>query len=137
VEDYTRYVKDGLEHWPPQSGEACMREITLRWEALEAELTGEFSNNQKGDKGKEGIALFLQYLFWSNGQPVCLNPLEEALCGLSCKPFNAAERISFLLDRPDSFQAFKQLSGLFLEQRKLYAAKQAMTKRKIDKTKKA
>ncbi|MFK4997781.1 YpoC family protein [Bacillus sp. N9] len=44
---------------------------------------------------------------------------------LQVTPYNLLDRLDFILHRPFSYQAFKQLQELMLEQQKHYAAMKA------------
>ncbi|CAM3887095.1 YpoC family protein [Mesobacillus zeae] len=68
---------------------------------------------------KQATGLFLQYLFWTNGNPVCF-PLAK-IEKLPGKPVNVHERLSFILSRPTLYHSFIQLEELMKEQEKQYA----------------
>lgn len=69
---------------------------------------------------KKGITLFLQYLFWSNGKPVCLEKLPS-FGALKLKPVNMEERAEFIFSRPSLYHSYVQLCELLNEQEKLFA----------------
>ncbi|PGS48554.1 YpoC family protein [Bacillus sp. AFS041924] len=68
-----------------------------------------------------GLANFISILTWINGKMLLnLNNILHELDGLKVKPINLNERISFLLNQPDHYHSFIQLSGLYSELEKLY-----------------
>lgn len=75
---------------------------------------------------KKGIALFIQFLFWSNNRPVQLNPIPYDQ--MSFKPVNIQERLEFLIIRPRLYHSYVQLSELFEEQQKHFVRKNIMKK---------
>ncbi|WML45078.1 YpoC family protein [Neobacillus sp. PS3-40] len=76
---------------------------------------------------KKGIGLFIQLLFWSNGEPVQLNE-SFSILELAYKPVNVQERLRFIISRPNLFHSYIQLSELMLEQEKQYEKKNIMKK---------
>ncbi|MEK4668210.1 YpoC family protein [Niallia sp. FSL R7-0271] len=76
---------------------------------------------------KTGVRLFLECLYWTNDSPV---HLQKGLIAneLSVKPFNAEERLTFILSRPGGYHSYRQLDELFKELEKQFAIK--MIKRK-------
>ncbi|WP_338749606.1 YpoC family protein [Bacillus sp. FJAT-52991] len=70
---------------------------------------------------KAVIALFFMSLFWSNHEPVVLNDWKEKVAAFEVKPLNAEERLSFVLARPFSYQAYRQMDALMTEQQKQFA----------------
>ena len=77
---------------------------------------------------KKGIVLFLSILFWSNKTSVHLDNLEEEIRELAYKPVNADERISYILNRPNTYPAYMQLKSLMDEQKKMVAKLIALKK---------
>ncbi|WP_100402486.1 YpoC family protein [Bacillus sp. FJAT-42315] len=70
---------------------------------------------------KTVIALFFMSLFWSNHDPVVLNGWKEKVAVFNVKPLNVEERLSFVLARPFSYQAYRQIDTLMTEQQKQFA----------------
>jgi hypothetical protein len=70
---------------------------------------------------KHAISIFVEMLFWTNGQPVHfpLNNIQQ----LTIKPVNVQERIEFIISRPKLYHSFAQLSELFNEQEKHFTKK--------------
>ncbi|MCK0472077.1 YpoC family protein [Halalkalibacter sp. APA_J-10(15)] len=66
------------------------------------------------------IALYIDFMFWANGQKVCQlgNGLFTDVGQLTYKPYNCGERLTFVLENIIHFQAIVQLEHLFSEQRK-------------------
>ncbi|WP_070121102.1 YpoC family protein [Bacillus marinisedimentorum] len=74
-------------------------------------------------------ARYLQSLFWTNGLPVSgVSDLSAALGNLGHKPVNAGERLGFILESPDHYHSFIQLTQLFDETKKLFYKKLALQK---------
>ncbi|WP_174733977.1 YpoC family protein [Mesobacillus harenae] len=112
--------------------------VPLIWQEWKQEkiLLGEIFKKRNKSAKKETImgmtnsaGLLLEYLYWTNGQPVRLDELS-LINHLNVKPVNATERISFILDRPNSFPSFIQLSELFAEQEKQFEKAKALKKLK-------
>ncbi|OZI11699.1 hypothetical protein CEW92_10385 [Bacillaceae bacterium SAS-127] len=70
---------------------------------------------------KTVLALFFMSLFWSNYDPVVLNGWKEKVAAFHIKPLNVEERLSFVLARPFSYQAYRQIDTLMTEQQKQFA----------------
>ncbi|MDZ5473222.1 hypothetical protein SM124_16005 [Bacillus sp. 31A1R] len=77
---------------------------------------------------KQGIALFIQLLHWSNGLPVCLSPIQYEQ--LTIKPVNVKERLEFILSRPHLYHSFIQLVELMTEMEKQWFKVVAINKAK-------
>ncbi|GAE29061.1 YpoC family protein [Halalkalibacter hemicellulosilyticus] len=77
------------------------------------------------------IALYIDLMFWANGQKVCQlgNGLFTDIEQLTYKPYNCGDRLTFVLENITHFQAIVQLEHLFSEQRKKNA-KMKIVKRK-------
>jgi hypothetical protein len=76
---------------------------------------------------KQGMALFLQFLFWSNGRPLCLKELPNFI-ELKIMPVNLEERAGFIMARPSLFHSYAQLCELMIEQEKQFAKYNMMKK---------
>ncbi|MGM7635348.1 YpoC family protein [Bacillus sp. Hm123] len=70
---------------------------------------------------KAVIALFFMSLFWGNHEPVVLNGWKEKAALFNVKPLNVEDRLSFVLARPFSYQAYRQIDTLMTEQQKQFA----------------
>lgn len=70
---------------------------------------------------KTVIALFFMSLFWSNHHPVVLNGWKEKVAVFNVKSLNVEERLAFVLARPFSYQAYRQIDTLMTEQQKQFA----------------
>lgn len=111
------------------------RQIPLlleEWGKLEQEVKKLFADrNNEGalQPMKVGIDLLLQFVFWSNKLPV--GNLEELNSdNILIKPVNVIERIQFILQRPNLYPSFVQLSELFTEQTKQYSKMKAVNEAK-------
>ncbi|MFE8702199.1 YpoC family protein [Cytobacillus sp. FJAT-54145] len=96
--------------------------VLTEWKKVKLEIESKFE--KRDAKGatlpmRVGIGLFLELLFWTNGQPVELNPIIP-LESLKIKPVNITERFAFILARPNLFHSYKQLAELMVEMEKLY-----------------
>ncbi|MGM0845926.1 MAG: YpoC family protein [Bacillota bacterium] len=101
------------------------------WGELSVELNAAFSSrDSKKVKSlmNKASALFLMYLFWTNGRPANPSRWKEELEVLSLKPVNASERLEFVLMQPALFHSYKQLNQLFIEQVKQFAKHMAVRK---------
>ncbi|MFP7472151.1 hypothetical protein SFC55_14165 [Niallia taxi] len=119
-----------LYPWHPDEQKACITAIFNLWKEKRTEIEAAI---QKKDKNvtvrtvKTGVRLFLECLYWTNDSPV---HLQKGLIAneLSVKPFNAEERLTFILSRPGGYHSYRQLDELFKELEKQFAIK--MIKRK-------
>lgn len=101
-----------------------------KWQELNKEI--EKLHQQRKKEGieeatKDGIRLFLEFLYWCNDKSPCLNE-TNSFAELEMKPVNMKERLEFILERPGLFPAYRQLCELMAEQEKLLAKKMVMTK---------
>lgn len=98
--------------------------ILTRWSEVQRECQHFFKerkNKAAQHLMKEGSAIFLCALFWTNGQPVQLNEWARYTESFSIKPVNLNERLQFILENPTLYPAFVQLGELFTEWNKQYA----------------
>ena len=93
------------------------------WGRIKAQLEKLFlDRDQKNvsDMMNKGIALFVQFLFWSNeksGSQTEPIPFHQ----FDFKPVNIEERLRFIISRPKLYHSYRQLSELMVEQEKLFA----------------
>ncbi|MCM3109303.1 YpoC family protein [Lederbergia lenta] len=126
-EEIGYYTRDKTKVYPWQQMDQNITGLLFQWEQLNGVLEKQFKVNKNGEKNMmlEAIAIFLQLLFWTNGEPVNLKHLEGKLTNFQIKPFNIYDRLIFIFSRPTSFHTFKQLQELMLEQQKKFAVKKA------------
>lgn len=115
---YTRGRGEMPWHTDPE--QACRR-LAKQWKNVAQELDAAFKLREKPEESVicDGLGIYISMLFWSNKRPVQLNQLDNHLETLKLVPMNLQERLAFIMERPDSYPAFKQLNELVLEQRKL------------------
>jgi hypothetical protein len=117
--------------WDKDQQKACVAGVISLWKELRLEAETAI---QKQDKEKtvltikSGVRFFLECLYWSNDRPVNLLNGLVASEQLSLIPFNAEERLSYILSRPGGYHSYRQLDELFKELEKQFAIK--MIKRK-------
>ncbi|WP_100333513.1 YpoC family protein [Bacillus alkalisoli] len=113
-----------LEIKPWESRKESVKQIILVWTVKREEISILHKQRNKEKIMKEmpsAIALYINLLFWINGQPVTsLVNLESDLEELTWKPVNIAERLSFIMNRPFLYHSFVQLSELFTEMEKMF-----------------
>lgn len=107
---------------PWDNSETAIPLLLEEWKKLKNELVTLYSKRNLAlvvVPMKQAIAIFIEMLFWTNGQPVRfpLNHIQQ----LDIKPVNIQERIEFIISRPKLYHSFAQLSELFLEQEKHFA----------------
>ncbi|CAM3979096.1 YpoC family protein [Lederbergia lenta] len=126
-EEIGYYTRDKTKVYPWQQMDQNITGLLFQWEQLNGVLEKQFKVNKNGEKNMMlgAIAIFLQLLFWTNGEPVNLKQLEGKLTNFQIKPFNIYDRLIFIFSRPTSFHTFKQLQELMLEQQKKFAVKKA------------
>jgi hypothetical protein len=105
--------------------------VLEKWDGIRSELETFYRNrDQKSTLHlmKKGIGYFVKFLYWSNDrqvdskEPTPLNQFE-------IKPVNLEERLTYILQRPNLFHSYRQLTELFTEQEKLFAKKNIVKKR--------
>ncbi|MED0659746.1 MULTISPECIES: YpoC family protein [Bacillus] len=126
------YWNSPIEEYPWENPEKSIPILLNKWEKIREGLERKFSKREKVLKSemRAGIALFFMLMFWSNSAPVELSNWKEKMDGFYAKPVNGAERLQFIMERPNSYPAFRQLDELFTEQYKQYAKMAAIQKRK-------
>ncbi|WP_052352813.1 YpoC family protein [Neobacillus dielmonensis] len=70
---------------------------------------------------KQGIGLFIRFLYITNGQddqPASRQPIPYQ--EFSVIPINLEERLEFVRNRPNLFHSYRQLSELMVELEKLF-----------------
>lgn len=75
------------------------------------------------------LALFFMALFWVNGSPAAPAFWKQREAEFAIKPINFRERFQFIVVRPYTYPAFRQLVELMSELRKAAAANAAFRKR--------
>lgn len=112
-----------------ENQEAILALLT-EWKIVKEQLEVLYQNrDQKNtlEGMRKGISLFIQYLYWTNDQPL-MPSRPFSLHLLEVKPVNLEERIGFIISRPNLFHSYRQLSELMTEQEKLYAKKNILKK---------
>lgn len=107
-DDYEKHISYLLSEWKKINEECQM-------------LFSERKTKQALEPMKEGIALFLTFLYWIHDEPVQLKGWEEQVKKLSIQPVNLVERLTFIIQRPALYHSYIQLSELFRELEKHYA----------------
>lgn len=105
--------------------------LLQEWEMLKDPLKSHFSKRNKGEASslmRLGTALFLEFFYWSNGQPVKLFP-KIFYEDLPVKPVNIKERLDFIIARQNTYHSFMQLAELFKEMEKIYAKSKVVHKK--------
>jgi hypothetical protein len=100
------------------------------WNEVSRKIEKAFKEKNKPrirEEMREGISNLLKILYWSNKQPVKLNKLNE-VDSLALKPVNCQERLFFLLQRPELFHSYIQLTQLMEEQKKQFMKNIAIKK---------
>ncbi|KUP06542.1 hypothetical protein Q75_08445 [Bacillus coahuilensis p1.1.43] len=92
------------------------------WNELKDEISQTIQDKSHSKGMIIGMTLFIEMMYWTNNQLVHAD-WAERLQTLIFVPLNVSERLSFIQERPYSYQSFKQLHELIQEQMKK-AAKQ-------------
>jgi hypothetical protein len=116
------------DEFPWEQEELAVREVLDAWNEVQDFIKARFKLRDGSERlyMKRGVALFYMILYWSNSQPVVLDEWKMQMEGLSLKPVNIEERLSFIRDNPRLYHSYVQLSGLFQEQHKQFAKDRAM-----------
>ncbi|MDQ0176165.1 YpoC family protein [Bacillus chungangensis] len=119
---------DHVDYW--NDFHQVLPQLTAEWDKIDSALTELFASRHPNSQFRmvDGIALFFMFLFWSNEEPVHLQGWMEKTKHYAVKPVNLEERLQFILARPFSYPAFRQLSALMLEQQKRIAVKRTKEK---------
>ncbi len=102
-------------------------EVLRKWENMKAVLYEKFSIRDQDATlypMKIGVGLFLEILYWSNGQPVLWK--RNGGGQLGNKPVNWEERLEFILDYPKKYHSFIQLTELISEIEKIFIKQQTI-----------
>ncbi|MFJ5715764.1 YpoC family protein [Neobacillus sp. NPDC093127] len=105
-------------------------ELLVEWRNRREQLEALLHQRHLGSTQElmeQGINLYVQLLFLSNGLPVSLGasiPFNQ----FDLKPVNIEERLAFIKSRPSLYHSFRQLSELMVEQEKLFVKHRAMKK---------
>ncbi len=105
--------------------------LFLEWNGLKVDLQEGFAKrnfSKTEDPMKKGIRLFYKALYWSNDQSV--NDKVDSMDVLKLKPINVRERLDYVIQNPNKFHSFVQLSELFVEMEKLFNKQEAVIKHK-------
>lgn len=113
--------------------EVSIAAVLSVWKVKKEEISAFFRNRNR----KEAKAPMVQFaghllsiLHWMNGIPVTsLQNMSEQFDRLEKKPVNFLERFSFIMDKPDHYHSFIQLTQLFEEVEKLYVKLLIMQKK--------
>ncbi|MEH7454557.1 YpoC family protein [Gottfriedia acidiceleris] len=108
----------------PNDSDEIIKEMISEWKEESEHISYYFKQRNRNlacEPMIRGLANFISILTWINGQMLLnLNNLLLELDKLMIKPINLDERISFVLNQPDHYHSFIQLSGLYTELEKLY-----------------
>ncbi|RSK27394.1 hypothetical protein EJF36_11140 [Bacillus sp. HMF5848] len=109
---------------------ASSKQVLKTWNDDKLLLHDSFSKRDKQAAlpiMKRASQYALCYLFWLNGTYVeNVRELEDALHLLSVKPINIVDRFSYILNKPEQYHSFIQLTEIMNELEKLYYKQQAM-----------
>jgi len=116
---------------PWEYPEEAISILLEEWNKLKNQLETLFSSRDivsAMDQMKQSTVIFIEMLFWTNGQPVHF-PLDN-IQKLDYKPVNIQERLEFIISRPKLYHSFAQLSELFIEQEKHFTKKLLLNNKK-------
>jgi hypothetical protein len=131
--EFLYYNNVPIQFLPWESTEEVKR-LGESWQTLRVNLIKAFSArsaNEIKENMKKAIALFIMYLYWTNGMPAKVADWKEELAQLEVKPVNAGERFAFVFMQPALFHSYKQLDQLFMEQEKQFAKHLAIRHSKL------
>ncbi|MFB7140867.1 YpoC family protein [Gottfriedia sp. NPDC056225] len=111
----------------PFESDEIIKEMFEEWKEESVYISNYFKERNRKlayEPMVRGLANFISILTWINGQILSnLNNILLELEKLEVKPINLNERISFVVNQPDHYHSFIQLSGLYTELEKLYYKK--------------
>ncbi|WP_416826707.1 YpoC family protein [Ectobacillus polymachus] len=102
------------------------------WKQDQEEIASLFRKRKRNEAKAPMIrhtARFVSILFWLNGTYISsLQQYAKEIEVLDLKPVNIVERLRFILEQPDHYHSFIQLSQLYEEARKLFGKMIVMKK---------
>ena len=105
--------------------------LLKEWNAVKPLLEDFFSRRdikQVEKPMKFGISLLIEFVYWTNEEPVKFSQKEIQLGNLKVKPVNLEERLAFILSRSTLHHSFIQLGELMVEMEKQYVKQMALKK---------
>ncbi|MDC2865896.1 YpoC family protein [Bacillus sp. BP-3] len=124
-------IEQGYKPW--NAIEVSIPTVLGLWKEQKEEISMLFRNRNKKE-AKEPMVRFaghlLSILHWMNGTPVTnLQNMSEQIDRLEKKPVNFLERFSFIMNKPNHYHSFIQLTQLYEEIEKLYVKVLIMQKK--------
>jgi hypothetical protein len=119
---------DTVKPW--EAIEKFLPDFYLAWEELHGEIKTLFDNRNNKDTVvpmKRGIGYLIELIFWTNGLPAQKKDQFDFET-LNIKPVNIAERLQFLMRKPNIYPSFAQLNELMEEQKKQFSKYLALQK---------
>lgn len=120
-------LRNQLTKTIPENSDQIIQKMFDDWKAESEQLTNYFKERNRKLTYQpiiRGLANFISIITWINN--VLLEDLDDVLNGLGDLknvPVNLIERITFVMNQPDHYHSFIQLSGLYVEIEKLYYKK--------------
>jgi hypothetical protein len=117
---------------PWSDTQASVKELLDEWDKTKDALQASFKKRERQAAAiqmKVGLGIFIEFLFWSNGQPVILYPKIDYRV-LPIQPVNLHERLEFILSRPTLYHSYMQLVELMKEMEKAYEKAKALNNKK-------
>jgi len=115
---------EGIKKPWEDKGHTVIPKLLKLWEEKQKVLNLLFEERKRKETKEPmmwSIVIFLNFLFWSNGQNVSgLTNLQESVHSIPFKPINVVERLGFIIENPGQYHSFIQLSELFTEYKKQY-----------------
>ncbi|MBO1624485.1 YpoC family protein [Bacillus arachidis] len=124
----TYFLFDIEKQYEPWNGIDKSIPIVLDvWKSKQEDIARLFRNRKRKEaKGPmiQFIAHVLSVLYWLNGKPVPgLKDMCREIEELNIKPVNFMERYLYMIEQPNHYHSYIQLTQLYLEIEKLYAKK--------------
>ncbi|AGX05255.1 MULTISPECIES: YpoC family protein [Bacillus] len=101
-----------------------------QWEEVKSSIAALHGKRERlglAELMRSAIGIFVQMLFWTNGQPARLDTPKEFML-LNVKPANLNERLEFVLSSPLLYHSFIQLCELQAELEKQRQKKASIEK---------
>ncbi|KAA0550223.1 hypothetical protein FZW96_02485 [Bacillus sp. BGMRC 2118] len=137
----TPFIFDLLEYEeidtykPWLSQEESVPSLFTEWERDKQQLTELYSLRKRKEARPTSlkcISLFFMALYWTNEKSVqSVNELDEHISKLKIKPVNCVERLSYIINAPDHYHSFIQLTQLFDELNKQFHKSIFMQQKKL------
>lgn len=120
-----------MSGWKPwENRKESLPKLFHHWAILHNKLVQLFeARDRQGavQPMKQGLILFIQSVFWLDRRPVLLAEGRMNVAVLKWQPVNGVERLDFILQRPNHYHSFIQLTEMMKEIEKRFFVLQSIS----------